>query len=113
MDEGRPEAFMHLFSVIEDNNLIRYSSVKRAVSTWIGIFDENSADRISEKLVEEHLHELQVRLEQKGYSVNLSADTAVQEKTADTRQSGSVLNHIFEHDESTSSIKRYSFDIRA
>ncbi len=51
MDEGRPEAFMHLFSVIEDNNLIRYSSVKRAVSTWIGIFDENSTDRISEKLV--------------------------------------------------------------
>ncbi len=51
MDEGRPEAFMYLFSVIEDNNLIRYSSVKRAVSTWIGIFDENSTDRISEKLV--------------------------------------------------------------
>lgn len=70
-------------------------------------------NRISEKLVEEHLHELQLRLEQKGYSVNLSAETVVQEKTADTRQSGSVLNHIFEHDESTSSIKRYSFDIRA
>ena len=33
MDAGRPQAFLHLFSVIEDNNLIRYSSVKRAVST--------------------------------------------------------------------------------
>lgn len=70
-------------------------------------------NRMSEKLVEEHLHELQARLEQKGYSVNLSAETVVQEETADSRQSGGVLNHIFEHDESNSSIKRYSFDIRA
>lgn len=51
MDAGRPEAFLHLFSVIEEHNLIRYSSVKRAVSTWIGIFDESSLDRISEKLL--------------------------------------------------------------
>ncbi len=51
MDAGRPEAFLHLFSVIEENNLIRYSSVKRAVSTWIGIFDEKSVDRITEKLL--------------------------------------------------------------
>lgn len=51
MDAGRPEAFLHLFSVIEENNLIRYSSVKRAVSTWIGIFNENSVERISDKLL--------------------------------------------------------------
>ena len=51
MDHGRPEAFLHLFKVIEDNNLVRYSSVKRAVGTWIGIFDENSVDRITDKLV--------------------------------------------------------------
>lgn len=51
MDAGRPEAFLYLFSVIEENGLIRYSSVKRAISTWIGIFDENSVDRISEKLL--------------------------------------------------------------
>ena len=51
MDAGRPQAFLHLFSVIEDNNLIRYSSVKRAVSTWIGIFDEKSIDRIRDKLL--------------------------------------------------------------
>lgn len=51
MDAGRPEAFLHLFSVIEENDLIRYSSVKRAVSTWIGIFDEKSVDRISQKLL--------------------------------------------------------------
>ena len=51
MDAGRPEAFLHLFSVIEEHNLIRFSSVKRAVSTWIGIFNEKSVDRISEKLL--------------------------------------------------------------
>jgi len=51
MDAGRPEAFLHLFSVIEENDLIRYSSVKRAVSTWIGIFNEKSVDRISDKLL--------------------------------------------------------------
>lgn len=51
MDAGRPEAFMHLFSVIEEHDLVRYSSVKRAVSTWIGIFHENSVDRITGKLV--------------------------------------------------------------
>lgn len=51
MDEGTPESFTALFRVIEDNNLIRYSSVKRAVSTWIGIFDEKSVDRVNEKLL--------------------------------------------------------------
>lgn len=51
MDAGRPEAFLHLFQIIEDHNLVRYSSVRRAVSTWIGIFDEKSVERISEKLL--------------------------------------------------------------
>lgn len=51
MDAGRPEAFLQLFQVIEENNLVRYSSVKRAVSTWIGIFDEKNVDRITDKLV--------------------------------------------------------------
>lgn len=51
MDAGRPEAFLYLFRVIEEHGLVRYSSVKRAVSTWIGIFDEKSVDRITEKLM--------------------------------------------------------------
>ncbi len=51
MDVGRSEAFLHLFQVIEENNLIRFSAVKRAVSTWIGIFDENSMERITDKLL--------------------------------------------------------------
>lgn len=51
MDEGTKEAFMVLLQVIEDNDLIRYSSVKRSVSTWIGIFDEKSMDRVNGKLL--------------------------------------------------------------
>ena len=52
MDEGTTQAFLCLLEVIEKNNLIRYSSVKRAVSTWIGIFDENNVERVSNKLLE-------------------------------------------------------------
>lgn len=51
MDEGTKEAFLILLHVIEANDLIRYSSVKRAVSTWIGIFDEKSVDRVNGKLL--------------------------------------------------------------
>ena len=51
MDEGTSEAFLTLLQVIEDNNLLRFSSVKRAVATWIGIFSEESTDRVSEKLL--------------------------------------------------------------
>lgn len=51
MDAGRAEAFLHLFGVIEEHNLIRFSSVRRAAATWIGIFNENSVERMSEKLL--------------------------------------------------------------
>lgn len=51
MDEGTAEAFLTLLQVIEEHDLIRYSSVKRAVSTWIGIFDEKNVDRVNGKLL--------------------------------------------------------------
>lgn len=51
MDAGRAEAFLSLFQVIEEHDLIRYSSVKRAVSTWIGVYETGSMERISPKLV--------------------------------------------------------------
>lgn len=51
MDEGTKEAFLAVCDVIEENNLIRFSSVQRAVSTWIGIFDENHVDRVNNKLL--------------------------------------------------------------
>ena len=43
MDEGTPAIFLKLLKVIADHDLIRFSSVKRAVSTWIGIFDLEQA----------------------------------------------------------------------
>ncbi len=51
MDHGTKAAFLRLLKVIEDHDLIRYSSVRRAVATWIGIFDENNVDRITGKLL--------------------------------------------------------------
>lgn len=51
MDHGTTAAFLNLLKTIEDHDLIRYSSVKRAVSTWIGIYDDNSVDRITGKLL--------------------------------------------------------------
>ena len=45
MDAGQPEAFLHLLSVIENNNLIRYTAVRRAVYTWTGIRDERGSDK--------------------------------------------------------------------
>lgn len=101
-------AFLHLDLDYLGATDISVELVNQAVSTKFTL-----DNRISEKLVEEHLHQLQARLEKKGYSVNLSAETVAQERKKDSGQSGNVLNNIFEHDENTTSIKRYSFDIRA
>ena len=51
MDAGRAEAFQYLFGIIEDHDLIRYSSVRRAVSTWIGIYEADSVERVANKLL--------------------------------------------------------------
>jgi 3-dehydroquinate dehydratase len=66
-------------------------------------------NRESEILVEKHLHELEERLRQKGYQVELKTETV-------ERQSGAehtVFDKIMQEDETVSNIKRYSFDIRA
>lgn len=51
MDAGTPEAFLKLLQVIEEHDLIRFSAVKRAVFTFIGIYDENHVERIAKKLL--------------------------------------------------------------
>ena len=50
-DMGCLDAFTYMIGVITDNDLIRYSSVKRAVGTWTGLISESSKDldRISGK----------------------------------------------------------------
>ena len=52
-DYGTKAGFLTILKVIADNNLIRFSSVKRAVGTWLGILTEEVRDleRVSEKSV--------------------------------------------------------------
>ena len=52
-DYGTKVGFLTILKVIADNNLIRFSSVKRAVGTWLGILTEEVRDleRVSEKSV--------------------------------------------------------------
>ena len=54
MDIGTVEAFRSLLAVIAENDLIRFSSVKRAVSVWLGIIaaDSNTLERISNKSID-------------------------------------------------------------
>lgn len=51
MDRGSFPHFKEMFSVIYEHNLLRFSSVKRALATWTGLSEENS-DRISKKELE-------------------------------------------------------------
>ncbi len=59
MDCGTIEAFRIIFDVIEEHNLLRFSSVRRAVATWIGILDPDHLIRTSNKtflLMREVIH---------------------------------------------------------
>lgn len=52
-DYGTKEAFFAIFDTIIEHNLIRFSSVKRAVGTWVGFLseEERDVDRISGKIL--------------------------------------------------------------
>lgn len=51
MDYGTKEGFLYILNVILENNLIRFSSVKRAIGTFTGLFpyESKDVDRMSEK----------------------------------------------------------------
>ena len=53
-DCGSKEAFQAVLDTILEHDLIRYSSVKRAVGTWVGVisYETRDLDRISTKSVE-------------------------------------------------------------
>lgn len=53
-DQGTKEAFLAIVSTIAENGLIRYSAVKRAVGTWLGLISGEAGDlnRVSEKSAE-------------------------------------------------------------
>ena len=44
MDRGLQENFEYMFKIIYDNNLIRFSSAKRALATWTGLTRDESDD---------------------------------------------------------------------
>ena len=44
MDSGLQENFEYMFKIIYDNDLIRFSSVKRALGTWTGLTRDENAD---------------------------------------------------------------------
>lgn len=50
-DAGTVTAFLEILKVIDENNLIRFSAIKRAVGTWLGLISDesNNLDRISGK----------------------------------------------------------------
>lgn len=52
MDEGSPESYLHLFSVIYDNGLQRFASIKRGIAVSTGIGEQDSSERITNKYVE-------------------------------------------------------------
>ncbi len=49
MDCGTIQSFRTLFEVIDENDLLRYSAVRRAVATWIGMLDPEHLVRTSDK----------------------------------------------------------------
>ena len=50
-DGGTMEAFLEIVRVIDENDLMRFSAVKRAVGTWLGLMSEETRDleRVSAK----------------------------------------------------------------
>nr|WP_154891136.1 DUF5724 domain-containing protein [Paenibacillus xylanexedens] len=53
MDEGTLEAYIYILKIILDNNLIRFSSVVRALGVWTGIGIEAANQRVATQLLEQ------------------------------------------------------------
>lgn len=51
-DYGTTKAFISIVRTIQENNLIRFSSVKRAVSTWTGLCRNEDPDRLAGKMLD-------------------------------------------------------------
>lgn len=69
-------------------------------------------DAVSQDIVEEHLHELKKRLEEKGYTATL----LIEELNVDTDEEGSALTpfeQVLQIEEPKNFIKRYTLDVRA
>ena len=56
MDEGCPESYLHLLTVIYENGLQRFASVKRGIAVSTGIGEQDSSERVTNKYIELILH---------------------------------------------------------
>ncbi|WP_059170241.1 DUF4132 domain-containing protein [Bacillus sp. FJAT-27445] len=56
MDEGTLAATTHLLNTILDNNLIRYSSVVRAIDVWTGLSLEAEQSRVTKQMIQ-YIHD--------------------------------------------------------
>ncbi len=58
MDEGTVEAFIYMLRILIDHELIRFSSVVRAMSVWTGMALESANQRVAAQLLEQALQAL-------------------------------------------------------
>jgi hypothetical protein len=98
--DGPLTAFLHLDMDALGATDVRVALYQGKITTKFTLDNDDSM-----RLVEEHLPELQKRLENLGYSVSLSVEEA-EKKTVPFEQ-------ILEADKPTQTVKRFSFDVRA
>ncbi|MCA1318398.1 DUF4132 domain-containing protein [Bacillus tianshenii] len=73
MDEGTLAATTHLLKVILHNNLIRYSSVVRAIDVWTGLTLEAEQTRVTKQVIQ-YIHECLTNLETRNEWLQSSED---------------------------------------
>lgn len=98
--DGPKTAFLHLDMDNLGSTDVRVSMTGTKVSTKFSLEDDQSV-----RLVEEHLPELKKRLEELGYSVELSVEETEEKKIP--------FERILEADRPSKEIKRFAFDVRA
>ena len=52
MDEGCPESYLYILSVIYDNGLQRFAAVKRGIAVSTGIGEQDSSEHVTNKYIE-------------------------------------------------------------
>ncbi len=52
-DCGTADAFIRIVKTIQENNLVRFSSIKRAIGTWTGLCRYEDPDRLANKMLDD------------------------------------------------------------
>lgn len=53
IDEGIAENHLYMLSIIMDNDLLRFASVKRAIAVWTGMGELNTQNRVFDKIAQQ------------------------------------------------------------